>query len=104
MPAVCPPQLEFAVQMTCESCAEKVRAALEGKPGEEEQVFVINDLREAADSVCVYVIRPTNTYYLLSVMSCYFCVSKSSIQFCSDCFLISNFSSWSSVCISLFTQ
>lgn len=29
-----PPQLEFAVQMTCESCADKVRAALEGKPGE----------------------------------------------------------------------
>lgn len=26
-------QLEFAVQMTCESCADKVRAALEGKPG-----------------------------------------------------------------------
>ncbi|CAK6976556.1 copper chaperone for superoxide dismutase [Scomber scombrus] len=26
-------KLEFAVQMTCESCAEKVRAALEGKPG-----------------------------------------------------------------------
>uniref|UniRef100_A0A668S0Z0 Superoxide dismutase copper chaperone n=1 Tax=Oreochromis aureus TaxID=47969 RepID=A0A668S0Z0_OREAU len=25
--------LEFAVQMTCESCGEKVRAALEGKPG-----------------------------------------------------------------------
>ncbi|XP_007563647.1 copper chaperone for superoxide dismutase isoform X1 [Poecilia formosa] len=28
-----PAKLEFAVQMTCESCAEKVRAALEGKPG-----------------------------------------------------------------------
>uniref|UniRef100_A0A3B5LLN5 Superoxide dismutase [Cu-Zn] n=1 Tax=Xiphophorus couchianus TaxID=32473 RepID=A0A3B5LLN5_9TELE len=28
---VSPPQLEFAVQMTCESCAEKVRAALQGK-------------------------------------------------------------------------
>ncbi|MED6250216.1 hypothetical protein ATANTOWER_027040 [Ataeniobius toweri] len=28
-----PTKLEFAVQMTCESCAEKVRAALEGKPG-----------------------------------------------------------------------
>ncbi|KAJ4949583.1 hypothetical protein JOQ06_021093 [Pogonophryne albipinna] len=26
-------KLEFAVQMTCESCAVKVRAALEGKPG-----------------------------------------------------------------------
>uniref|UniRef100_A0A673BWR4 Copper chaperone for superoxide dismutase n=2 Tax=Sphaeramia orbicularis TaxID=375764 RepID=A0A673BWR4_9TELE len=26
-------KLEFAVQMTCESCADKVRAALEGKPG-----------------------------------------------------------------------
>uniref|UniRef100_A0A667XRP6 Superoxide dismutase copper chaperone n=2 Tax=Myripristis murdjan TaxID=586833 RepID=A0A667XRP6_9TELE len=25
--------LEFAVQMTCESCANKIRAALEGKPG-----------------------------------------------------------------------
>lgn len=34
---VSPPQLEFAVQMTCESCAEKVRAALEGKAGEEAQ-------------------------------------------------------------------
>ncbi|XP_015230928.1 PREDICTED: copper chaperone for superoxide dismutase [Cyprinodon variegatus] len=28
-------KLEFAVQMTCESCAEKIRAALEGKPGVE---------------------------------------------------------------------
>ncbi|XP_051284884.1 copper chaperone for superoxide dismutase [Dicentrarchus labrax] len=28
-----PTKLEFAVQMTCESCAEKVRAALEDKPG-----------------------------------------------------------------------
>ncbi|XP_047427542.1 copper chaperone for superoxide dismutase [Mugil cephalus] len=28
-----PTRLEFAVQMTCESCAGKVRAALEGKPG-----------------------------------------------------------------------
>ncbi|KAK9524891.1 hypothetical protein VZT92_017255 [Zoarces viviparus] len=28
-----PTKLEFAVQMTCESCAVKVRAALEGKPG-----------------------------------------------------------------------
>ncbi|XP_042258333.1 copper chaperone for superoxide dismutase [Thunnus maccoyii] len=28
-----PAKLEFAVQMTCESCADKVRAALEGKPG-----------------------------------------------------------------------
>ncbi|KAM6909016.1 copper chaperone for superoxide dismutase [Xenentodon cancila] len=28
-----PTKLEFAVQMTCESCAEKVRAAFEGKPG-----------------------------------------------------------------------
>ena len=27
-------QLEFAVQMSCESCAEAVRAALEGAPGE----------------------------------------------------------------------
>ncbi|KAG7241515.1 hypothetical protein INR49_025419 [Caranx melampygus] len=27
-----PTKLEFAVQMTCESCAQKVRAALEGKP------------------------------------------------------------------------
>ncbi|KAM3857756.1 copper chaperone for superoxide dismutase [Diretmus argenteus] len=26
-------KLEFAVQMTCESCAKQVRAALEGKPG-----------------------------------------------------------------------
>ncbi|XP_034019889.1 copper chaperone for superoxide dismutase [Thalassophryne amazonica] len=26
-------KLEFAVQMTCESCAQKVRAALEGNPG-----------------------------------------------------------------------
>uniref|UniRef100_A0A8C6UPF5 Superoxide dismutase copper chaperone n=1 Tax=Neogobius melanostomus TaxID=47308 RepID=A0A8C6UPF5_9GOBI len=26
-------KLEFAVQMTCESCANKVRGALEGKPG-----------------------------------------------------------------------
>ncbi|KAM9717667.1 LOW QUALITY PROTEIN: copper chaperone for superoxide dismutase [Menidia menidia] len=26
-------KLEFAVQMTCESCADSVRAALEGKPG-----------------------------------------------------------------------
>lgn len=34
---VSPPQLEFAVQMTCGSCAEKVRAALEGKPGQEAQ-------------------------------------------------------------------
>nr|XP_029134388.1 copper chaperone for superoxide dismutase isoform X1 [Labrus bergylta] len=28
-----PTKLEFAVQMTCESCAEKIRAALEGRPG-----------------------------------------------------------------------
>ncbi|XP_041635570.1 copper chaperone for superoxide dismutase-like [Cheilinus undulatus] len=28
-----PTRLEFAVQMTCESCADKVRAALEGRPG-----------------------------------------------------------------------
>ncbi|TNN39469.1 Copper chaperone for superoxide dismutase [Liparis tanakae] len=28
-----PTKLEFAVQMTCESCADKVRAALEGKAG-----------------------------------------------------------------------
>ncbi|XP_061566300.1 copper chaperone for superoxide dismutase-like [Cololabis saira] len=28
-----PTKLEFAVQMTCDSCAEKVRAALEDKPG-----------------------------------------------------------------------
>ncbi|RVE60385.1 hypothetical protein OJAV_G00180380 [Oryzias javanicus] len=28
-----PSKLEFAVQMTCESCADAVRAALEGKPG-----------------------------------------------------------------------
>ncbi|XP_035530906.1 copper chaperone for superoxide dismutase-like isoform X1 [Morone saxatilis] len=28
-----PTKLEFAVQMTCESCADKVRAALEDKPG-----------------------------------------------------------------------
>ncbi|XP_038147249.1 copper chaperone for superoxide dismutase-like [Cyprinodon tularosa] len=28
-------KLEFAVQMTCESCAEKIRAALEGIPGVE---------------------------------------------------------------------
>ncbi|XP_044040953.1 copper chaperone for superoxide dismutase-like [Siniperca chuatsi] len=28
-----PTKLEFAVQMTCESCADKVRATLEGKPG-----------------------------------------------------------------------
>lgn len=35
-----PPQLEFAVQMSCESCADKVRAALEGKPGEREHAEV----------------------------------------------------------------
>ncbi|XP_058482072.1 copper chaperone for superoxide dismutase-like [Solea solea] len=28
-----PTKLEFAVQMTCDTCAQKVRAALEGKPG-----------------------------------------------------------------------
>lgn len=28
-----PTKLEFAVQMTCEKCAQKIRAALEGKPG-----------------------------------------------------------------------
>ncbi|XP_034532959.1 copper chaperone for superoxide dismutase-like [Notolabrus celidotus] len=28
-----PTKLEFAVQMTCESCAGKIRAALEGRPG-----------------------------------------------------------------------
>ncbi|XP_053715484.1 copper chaperone for superoxide dismutase [Synchiropus splendidus] len=28
-----PAKLEFAVQMTCQSCADKVRAAVEGKPG-----------------------------------------------------------------------
>ncbi|XP_059211431.1 copper chaperone for superoxide dismutase-like [Centropristis striata] len=33
MDSVGPTKLEFAVQMTCESCAVKVRAALEGKPG-----------------------------------------------------------------------
>ncbi|XP_068584448.1 copper chaperone for superoxide dismutase [Cebidichthys violaceus] len=33
MDSVVPTKLEFAVQMTCESCAVKVRAALEGKPG-----------------------------------------------------------------------
>lgn len=26
-------QVEFAVQMTCGSCADEVRAALQGKPG-----------------------------------------------------------------------
>lgn len=26
-------QVEFAVQMTCETCADKVRDALQGKPG-----------------------------------------------------------------------
>lgn len=26
-------QVEFAVQMTCESCADKVRTVLQGKPG-----------------------------------------------------------------------
>ncbi|CAJ1085958.1 copper chaperone for superoxide dismutase-like [Xyrichtys novacula] len=34
-----PTKLEFAVQMTCESCADKVRAALENKPGV-QSVFV----------------------------------------------------------------
>ncbi|KAF1380744.1 hypothetical protein PFLUV_G00167150 [Perca fluviatilis] len=33
MDSVRPTKLEFAVQMTCERCAVKVRAALEGKPG-----------------------------------------------------------------------
>ncbi|XP_068444029.1 copper chaperone for superoxide dismutase [Clinocottus analis] len=33
MDSVEPTKLEFAVQMTCESCAVKVRAALEGQPG-----------------------------------------------------------------------
>ncbi|XP_078132528.1 copper chaperone for superoxide dismutase isoform X2 [Sander vitreus] len=33
MDSMRPTKLEFAVQMTCESCAVKVRAALEGKPG-----------------------------------------------------------------------
>ncbi|XP_029310345.1 copper chaperone for superoxide dismutase-like [Cottoperca gobio] len=33
MDSVGPTKLEFAVQMTCESCAVKVRAALEGEPG-----------------------------------------------------------------------
>lgn len=33
MDSVGPTKLEFAVQMTCESCAGKVRAALEGQPG-----------------------------------------------------------------------
>ncbi|XP_033507654.1 copper chaperone for superoxide dismutase [Epinephelus lanceolatus] len=33
MDSVGPTKLEFAVQMTCESCAVKVRAALEGQPG-----------------------------------------------------------------------
>ncbi|XP_068163801.1 copper chaperone for superoxide dismutase [Antennarius striatus] len=28
-----PTKVEFAVQMTCESCADKVRAVLQGKPG-----------------------------------------------------------------------
>ncbi|XP_062240325.1 copper chaperone for superoxide dismutase-like [Platichthys flesus] len=28
-----PTKLEFAVQMTCDSCAQRVRAALEGQPG-----------------------------------------------------------------------
>lgn len=26
-------QVEFAVQMTCDGCADQVRAALQGKPG-----------------------------------------------------------------------
>ncbi|XP_034713156.1 copper chaperone for superoxide dismutase-like isoform X2 [Etheostoma cragini] len=47
--------LEFAVQMTCESCAVKVRAALEGKPGVtsvsidvgKEQVLVESSLTSA---------------------------------------------------------
>ncbi|XP_042368333.1 copper chaperone for superoxide dismutase-like [Plectropomus leopardus] len=50
-----PAKLEFAVQMTCESCAVKVRAALEGKPGVKsvsidvgkEQVLVESTLTSA---------------------------------------------------------
>uniref|UniRef100_A0A3P8PVN2 Superoxide dismutase copper chaperone n=1 Tax=Astatotilapia calliptera TaxID=8154 RepID=A0A3P8PVN2_ASTCA len=50
-----PTKLEFAVQMTCESCGEKVRAALEGKPGVnsvsidvgQEQVLVESALTSA---------------------------------------------------------
>ncbi|XP_037336748.2 copper chaperone for superoxide dismutase-like [Pungitius pungitius] len=50
-----PTKLEFAVQMTCESCAVKVRAALEGKPGVssvsvdvgEERVLVESSLTTA---------------------------------------------------------
>ncbi|XP_018532686.1 copper chaperone for superoxide dismutase [Lates calcarifer] len=50
-----PTKLEFAVQMTCESCADKVRAALEGKPGVQsisidvgrEQVLVESALTSA---------------------------------------------------------
>ncbi|XP_032399815.1 copper chaperone for superoxide dismutase [Etheostoma spectabile] len=55
MDSVKPTKLEFAVQMTCESCAVKVRAALEGKPGVtsvsvdvgKEQVLVESSLTSA---------------------------------------------------------
>lgn len=48
-------KLEFAVQMTCESCANKVKGALEGKPGvnsisidvEKEEVLVETALTSA---------------------------------------------------------
>ncbi|XP_068611834.1 copper chaperone for superoxide dismutase [Brachionichthys hirsutus] len=51
-----PTKVEFAVQMTCESCADKVRAALQGKPGVtsvgvdvgKEQVLVESSLGVAA--------------------------------------------------------
>ncbi|KAM9836897.1 copper chaperone for superoxide dismutase [Aulostomus maculatus] len=50
-----PAKLEFAVQMTCESCASQVRAALEGKPGvtsviidvKKEEVLVESTLTSA---------------------------------------------------------
>ncbi|XP_008319055.2 copper chaperone for superoxide dismutase [Cynoglossus semilaevis] len=46
-----PSKLEFAVQMPCESCAQKVRAALEDKPGITSLSIDVNKEQVLVDSV-----------------------------------------------------
>lgn len=48
-------QLEFAVQMACESCADKVRTALESKPGKKSSKG-LTELYEIAQ-IRVYVLH-----------------------------------------------
>lgn len=56
-----PPQLEFAVQMTCESCADKVRAALEGKPGESAFTCLPVVCKELLSAACIHSLKQTVT-------------------------------------------